>query len=987
MDERNQGRNMKVDGNDHVEWYPVKKTQNKIDNIINRSPGTVKLKDFSIRLTRLKDIPTTLKPRHCGSTGGDTDDSSIDDAIFCLDCGKSYHGDCPVHGPLIPLDESLGLDQDSQSYTSVPVPLQVTVKMSSIMNAGKGVFAKGFIPRRTKIGPYKGEVVHKEDVTDETDTSYFWEVKKTGTESYYIDGKNEEHASWLRFINCARSEEEQNLLSFQYQGNIYCYTIKDILPGTELLVWYGEQYVKLLGLPLDHIIDVNYTCGHCQKQFVEKYNFDIHLKYSEACRDANPQVLKCGKCGEVFTTLINLQQHIRRHEQTSHQTYSSCQEVSNPSTSQTPMPTDDSEALQEPLHTCNGNHSCEGQFSTCDDQQSHTKGHNGKKPHQFQCQYCSRSFNYKVSLHRHLKIHTGEKPHQCQYCQKTFALRYGLTIHLRTHTGEKPHSCKHCGKSFITSSDLTRHERIHSGEKPHQCQYCQKVFVRKGSLKMHLRMHTGEKPYICGVCNKSFSTSSTLKCHLCSDREEKLCKRQHSGARNSVLKKHLSVHQREKCHQCQYCREVFLQSSALRIHLRTHPEHKPLKKEEHSKDLTPSYGRHHTGEKHYQCQYCQKNFTNISALKIHERIHTRTKPYQCQYCNKLFVSSTRLKYHVRVHTGERPYQCQYCQKAYTINYSLIKHLRIHTGENLERCEHCSKTFTTSSDLRYHMATHSSDKPFQCQHCPKAFALNSLLKKHLKTHSGKQYSCQLCSRKFTSSHGLKYHTASHAGEKPYQCRYCQKAFIDNCSLKRHLRVHNGEKPYCGKIYKSSERLKCHLSTCTRKKRYHCQLCNKAFVSSNGLKYHLATHSRENSFQCQLCQKTFSFNYLLQRHLKAHNVEKQYNCQICHRKFASSNGLKYHLVTHTGEKPFQCQLCQKTFSLKYLLQRHLKTQQHLCSRKLKPSKSLKYHKSTHIKEKSYNCQYCSKTFVKSDDLKSHMETHNGTETLTCPHALNN
>ena len=94
----------------------------------------------------------------------------------CDDCDKSYHGDCPVHGPLIPLDESRGWDQDSKSFTSVPVPLQVTVKMSSIMNAGKGVFAKEFIPRRTRIGPYKGEVVQKEDVTDETDTSYFWEV-------------------------------------------------------------------------------------------------------------------------------------------------------------------------------------------------------------------------------------------------------------------------------------------------------------------------------------------------------------------------------------------------------------------------------------------------------------------------------------------------------------------------------------------------------------------------------------------------------------------------------------------------------------------------------------------------------------------------------------------------------------------------------------------------------------------------------------------
>jgi len=80
---------------------------------------------------------------------------------------------------------------------------------------------------------------------------------KGSSESYYIDGKNEEHASWLRFINCARNEKEQNLLSFQHQGNIYCYTIKDILPGTELLVWYGEQYVKLLGLTVDFMFGKN----------------------------------------------------------------------------------------------------------------------------------------------------------------------------------------------------------------------------------------------------------------------------------------------------------------------------------------------------------------------------------------------------------------------------------------------------------------------------------------------------------------------------------------------------------------------------------------------------------------------------------------------------------------------------------------------------------------------------------------------------------
>ena len=37
--------------------------------------------DFSIRLTPLKDIPTTLKPHHPGNTGDDNVDSSIDGVI------------------------------------------------------------------------------------------------------------------------------------------------------------------------------------------------------------------------------------------------------------------------------------------------------------------------------------------------------------------------------------------------------------------------------------------------------------------------------------------------------------------------------------------------------------------------------------------------------------------------------------------------------------------------------------------------------------------------------------------------------------------------------------------------------------------------------------------------------------------------------------------------------------------------------------------
>ncbi|KAJ8366436.1 hypothetical protein AAFF_G00355540 [Aldrovandia affinis] len=56
-----------------------------------------------------------------------------------------------------------------------------------------------------------------------------------------------------RYVNCARNEEEQNLVEFQYRGSILYHCFKPILPGRELLVWYGEEYAKDLGITLGYL--------------------------------------------------------------------------------------------------------------------------------------------------------------------------------------------------------------------------------------------------------------------------------------------------------------------------------------------------------------------------------------------------------------------------------------------------------------------------------------------------------------------------------------------------------------------------------------------------------------------------------------------------------------------------------------------------------------------------------------------------------------
>ena len=88
------------------------------------------------------------------------------------------------------------------------------------------------------------------------------QVRCEVTDPNFIDGLDSTHSKWMSFINTARHEGEQNVITYHYLGKVYCRTLKSISPASELLRGCGKQCAKEPG------IDTN-TEG---KSFIDIYS-------------------------------------------------------------------------------------------------------------------------------------------------------------------------------------------------------------------------------------------------------------------------------------------------------------------------------------------------------------------------------------------------------------------------------------------------------------------------------------------------------------------------------------------------------------------------------------------------------------------------------------------------------------------------------------------------------------------------------------------
>jgi hypothetical protein len=159
---------------------------------------------------------------------------------------------------------------DDRPFKTLPPGL--SIKPSSIPGAGLGVWTERDFPKGTRFGPYGGAV------TDNIERGeYAWQIYDEDFKfKFYVDAFYKNNSNWVRYINCARTITEENMYPHQYNDEVYYVAYECIKSGTELFIWYGDDYGSDLGFTR--------TAEDYQKRFNEdssKYIVEskIHSKF------------------------------------------------------------------------------------------------------------------------------------------------------------------------------------------------------------------------------------------------------------------------------------------------------------------------------------------------------------------------------------------------------------------------------------------------------------------------------------------------------------------------------------------------------------------------------------------------------------------------------------------------------------------------------------------------------------------------------------
>ncbi|XP_036438404.1 zinc finger protein 292b [Colossoma macropomum] len=281
----------------------------------------------------------------------------------------------------------------------------------------------------------------------------------------------------------------------------------------------------------------------------------------------------------------------------------------------------------------------------------------------------------------------------CVLCDKEF-LGHRIVRHAQTHFKDGYYSCPICVETFETRETLDPHVASHVKMSCKERLAAMKTTKKLASEKAAapaistLKAKTGE--------NQARKTKAKNNCNGDFD---SLYNGDAVGPQTAVAGIKADGKEGNIC-PVPHCRKGFKYFRNLIAHVKDHGEVEEAKRfleMQNSKIV---------------CQYCRRQFVNVSHLNDHLQVHCGTKPYICIQlnCKASFDSNAELLMHRKEHPVFKA-KCMFpgCGKIFSEAYKLYDHEAQHYKTFTCKVPGCGKVFHAQSQLDLHEESHNAKK--------------------------------------------------------------------------------------------------------------------------------------------------------------------------------------------------------------------------------------------------------------------------------------